>query len=117
MPVTLNQDGYADVIVGAHLYDDDQPDEGGLFVYMGSSNGLDAQPYWEAFGDKAEAWLGYDVASAGDFNLDGCMDVIAGSPQYRYSEDIIGRAFGYPGVTTFPNLPVIVFLPINISNP
>ena len=36
----VNGDGYTDVIVGAHLYDDGQTDEGRVFVYHGSASGL-----------------------------------------------------------------------------
>ena len=36
----VNGDGYADVIVGAHVYDNGQADEGRAFVYHGSAGGL-----------------------------------------------------------------------------
>jgi hypothetical protein len=35
-----NGDGYADIIVGAFLYDNGEPDEGRAFAYYGSSSGL-----------------------------------------------------------------------------
>lgn len=33
----INGDGYSDVIVGAHLYDNGQTDEGAAFVYLGNA--------------------------------------------------------------------------------
>ncbi len=42
---TYHGDGYADVIVGACLYDNGQTDEGGAFVYYGNAgDGLDLLP-------------------------------------------------------------------------
>ena len=36
----VNGDGYADVIVVAHYYDNGEQDEGRVFVYHGSATGL-----------------------------------------------------------------------------
>ena len=36
----VNGDGYADVIVGAFLYDAGQSDEGAAFVFLGSGSGI-----------------------------------------------------------------------------
>lgn len=33
----VNGDGYSDIIIGAHLYDNGQSNEGRVFVYHGSS--------------------------------------------------------------------------------
>jgi hypothetical protein len=44
----VNGDGYADVVVGADLYDNGQNDEGRAFVYHGSPGGLSATPDWTA---------------------------------------------------------------------
>jgi hypothetical protein len=38
----VNGDGFADVIVGAHMYDNGQEDEGRAYVYHGSASGLPA---------------------------------------------------------------------------
>jgi hypothetical protein len=94
----VNQDGYADVIVGAPHFSDDQPDEGGVAVYLGGLNGLSASPSWMGFGNKNDTWFGFAAASAGDVNRDGHSDVIVGAPQYRWNELIMGRAFAYYGL-------------------
>ena len=59
----VNGDGYADVIVGALLFDNGQTDEGGAFVYHGSPRPR-ADPAWTAEGDQAGA-------AFGDFGRDG----------------------------------------------
>ncbi|MFC1996547.1 integrin alpha [Chloroflexota bacterium] len=96
----VNLDGFADVLIGAHLYGEngtlDQPDEGAVFLYTGGPNGLTLTPRWSAYGNKAEAWFGFSAAPAGDVNGDGSIDLIVGAPNYRYDQKIImGRAFVY----------------------
>jgi hypothetical protein len=101
----VNQDGYDDVIVGAYKYRSDQPEEGGAFVYLGAPAGL--QPYygWWAVGDKADAWFGYAVATAGDVDGNGSADVLVGAPNYRIDKDLVGRAYLYLGEASEGPLP------------
>ncbi len=95
----VNGDGYDDVIVGARTYDAGQTDEGRAFVYLGSQNGLVSIAAWTAESDQADAWFGIAVASAGDVNADGYLDVIIGASQYdatMFNEND-GAAFVYLG--------------------
>jgi hypothetical protein len=78
----VNGDGYADVIVGAPFYDNDEEDEGRAFVYHGSAGGLGATAAWTEEADQAGAWFGWSVGTAGDVNGDGYADVILGAPGY-----------------------------------
>ena len=92
----VNGDGYADVIVGAPLYDNQGfPDEGRAFVYTGSASGLSANPVWAADSNKTKAQFGYAVGSAGDVNGDGLSDVIVGAPFFD-----AGRVSVYHGSPT-----------------
>ncbi len=96
----VNGDGYSDVIVGAHNYDNGLTYEGRAFVYHGSSTGLNAYPSWTAESNQAQTGFGYSVASAGDVNGDGYSDVIVGAPWYDNSESNEGRVFVYHGSST-----------------
>ncbi len=107
----VNGDGYGDVIVGAPLYNDDQPDEGAAFVYCGLAAGLWPHAQWQAYGDKAETDFGRAAGTAGDVNHDGYSDLVVGAPLYKHSERIVaGRAFAYHGAEAA--LFVHVYLPL-----
>jgi hypothetical protein len=93
----VNEDGYADVIVGAYQFTNGQPVEGRAFLYLGSALGLSSSPSWTAEADEAEAFFGYSVASAGDVNGDGYDDVVVGAPQYGRFDYTLGRAYVYFG--------------------
>jgi hypothetical protein len=80
----VNGDGYADVIVGAVLYDAGQGlGEGAAFVFHGSASGIaSGNPATSAAQIEAAqggAFLGSSVAGAGDVNGDGYADVIVGA--------------------------------------
>jgi hypothetical protein len=93
----VNGDGYADVIVGARGYDNEDTDEGRVYVYQGSPTGLSSSPSWTAEGNQANAYFGLSVSTAGDVNGDGFADVIAGAPNYDDSETDEGRVYVYHG--------------------
>ncbi len=83
----INNDGYSDIIVGAHR--DDvlnivtnklMKDAGSVYVYSGNpaDNYIELRSFHgEAVGDN----LGFNVANAGDTNNDGNADVIYGVPK------------------------------------
>src|SRR5262245_1217833 len=96
----VNGDGFDDVIVGAQQYDNGETDEGGAFVFMGSSTGLSSSPIWVTEGNQADAWYGHWVASAGDVNGDSYGDVIVGAPKFTNGEAAEGRAYVYLGSST-----------------
>ncbi len=93
----VNGDGYADVVVGAHLYDNGQANEGRAFVYHGSPAGLLASPAWTGESNQASADLGYSVAAAGDVNGDGYADAIVAAYRYDNGQTDEGHAFTYHG--------------------
>jgi hypothetical protein len=86
----VNGDGYDDVIVGAHYYNNGEFQEGRAFVYHGSEDGLSTTPNWTAESNQAFAYFGHSVGTAGDVNGDGYDDVIVGAY-------LAGRAFVYHG--------------------
>ena len=93
----VNGDGFADVIIGAINYDNDQVDEGRAFVYHGSATGLAPTPAWTAESDQFNSHYGYSVASAGDVNGDGFSEVIVGAYVYDNGQTNEGRAYLYRG--------------------
>ncbi len=93
----LNQDGYAELVIGAYRYTDDQSEEGCVLVYPGGPAGPAVSPQWMAAGNKAETEFGYTVSGAGDTNGDGYDDFAAGAPAYRQNLTILGRAYLFEG--------------------
>jgi hypothetical protein len=93
----VNGDGYSDVIVGAHYYDNGQSEEGMAFVYHGSPSGLSIPVSWTADGYQGGSQLGISVSTAGDVNGDGYSDVIIGANTYDNGETDEGRAYVFLG--------------------
>lgn len=93
----VNRDGYADVVVGAHFYDSGETNEGRVFVYLGSPNGLAKTPVWTAESNQVGANFGKSVACAGDVNKDGYADILVGAPNFDNGQNNEGRAFLFLG--------------------
>ncbi|MCZ7582581.1 MAG: integrin alpha [Deltaproteobacteria bacterium] len=93
----VNGDGYDDVIVGAHTYDNGQNDEGRAYVFLGQSSGVQSSPIWTGESDQADAQFGISVSGAGDVNGDGYDDVIVGASLYDNSTNNEGRAYVFLG--------------------
>ncbi|MEI6765933.1 MAG: FG-GAP-like repeat-containing protein [Bacteroidota bacterium] len=98
----MNGDGYADVIVGADLYDNGQTDEGKAYLYNGSSTGLSTSPSWTYEANAAGSYLGAAVACAADVNGDGYSDILIGASRFTNGETGEGRAFLFFGSSTGP---------------
>jgi hypothetical protein len=93
----VNGDGFADVIVGASLYNNGQSDEGAAFVYFGGAGAFNTTADALLESDQVDAYLGHSVASAGDVNGDGFADVIVGAYRYDNGQTDEGAAFVYLG--------------------
>lgn len=78
----INGDGYDDVVVGAAGYDNGQTDEGAVFVYYGSSRGINPTTYTLLEGNVANRQFGTAVSGGGDVNDDGFDDIVVGIPAY-----------------------------------
>jgi hypothetical protein len=93
----VNDDGFADIIVGASLYDGDLEDEGAAFVYHGSASGLPSSPSWVEPGGQTSSFFGSAVAGAGDVDGDGYDDAIVGAYLYNENGSNFGRAVVHHG--------------------
>jgi len=96
----VNGDGYADVIVGANKYDDGENNEGAVFIYHGSSNGISSSAAQILQPDQAGASMGDSVSGAGDVNNDGFADVIVGGSLYDNGQSNEGAAWVHLGSAT-----------------
>lgn len=93
----INNDGYDDIIVGAHQYDNGQTDEGRVYIYTGSVTGINPLAASILESDQSMANLGYTVSSAGDINGDGFDDVLAGAYRFDNGETNEGRCYVWQG--------------------
>ena len=84
-------------MIGSHFYDNGETNEGRIFVYLGSPNGLAKEPVWTAESNQVGANFGKSVACAGDVNKDGYSDILVGAPNYDNGQNNEGRAFLFLG--------------------
>ena len=100
----VNGDGFHDLLVGANTFDDGETDEGGAFLYLGSSVGLELEAAWTAESDSADAEFGYAASAAGDVNGDGFDDVVIGAPRFDSGNPTTaeGRAYLFLGSAVGP---------------
>ncbi|GMU87432.1 MAG: hypothetical protein AMXMBFR48_26730 [Ignavibacteriales bacterium] len=90
----VNGDGFSDVIVGEHYFNNA---EGRVFAYHGSAGGLNGNPNWIVLSSQGYSYFGQSVSTAGDVNGDGYSDVIIGAPEFDNGQAEEGRAFVYHG--------------------
>jgi hypothetical protein len=95
----VNGDGYADLAIGAYLYDGGQVDEGRAYLFLGSPSGPSVTPSWIFEADQAGAHLGVGISGAGDVDGDGYGDLAVGAPYFTNGagQDREGRAWLFRG--------------------
>jgi hypothetical protein len=91
----VNDDSYADVIVGALLEIGGVGDAGKAYVFSGNGGGL----LYSLESPNAEAggYFGFSVSGAGDLNSDGHTEVIVGAPLEDSGATDAGRAYLFSG--------------------
>ncbi len=93
----VDDDGFADIIIGAPGYSNMQDHEGRALVFLGSPFGPPAGPSWAVESDVEFSSFGASVAPAGDVNGDGYADIVVGAPDYNDGTNTGGRAYVYLG--------------------
>ncbi|MCK6620086.1 MAG: FG-GAP repeat protein [Calditrichaceae bacterium] len=104
----VNNDGFADVIIGAYLYDAGGFDAGRAYLYFGGAN-MDNIPDLIFDGEAIFDYFGYSVSSAGDVNNDGFADVIIGAHSNDAGGSDAGRAYLYFGGASMDNIADLIF--------
>ncbi len=92
----VNEDGYADVIVGAPGNDAGGSNTGRAYIYFGGA-GMDNIADLIMTGAAAGDVFGYSVSTAGDVNGDSFDDVIVSAYQNDHGGLDAGRAYIYYG--------------------
>ncbi|MFV2056813.1 MAG: tandem-95 repeat protein [Thiohalomonadales bacterium] len=95
----VNGDGLDDVAIAAPKYSDPEIDEGAVFVFLNSKDGLlsTTTAEWIVQSDQAGALFGSSVSGVGDLNGDTFMDIIVGSPNYSKIDPANPGAIGQEG--------------------
>ena len=91
----INGDEFDDILLGAHYYDDDQLDEGGVFIYNGSPEGIDLTSLFILQNNSDTAHYGVSVCDLGDINFDGVDDIAVGAEWFYTEIPYSGAAFLY----------------------
>lgn len=78
----VNQDGYDDVLIGANHYSNGETNEGMVFLFGGSANGLGSDPIWSFESNQTGAQAGYSLAGLGDISGDSIDDFAVATPTF-----------------------------------
>ncbi len=92
----LNDDGFADLLVGCQMIDDQYEAEGKAYVYYGSAVGFSDSPNTIIDNPHPEYNVRFGAAVMGirDFNLDGFDDIAIGCPYGNFAAIYYGSAEG-----------------------
>jgi MYXO-CTERM domain-containing protein len=98
----VNGDGYDDIVVGALQDSTAAYRAGAVYLYLGSSAGVDASTEHEITASDADSTdqFGELVSGAGDVNGDGYADIIVGADQDDDAGTSSGAAYLYFGSST-----------------
>ncbi len=96
----VDNDGFADVVVGAPTHDVTVSNEGRVYLFLGGSGGLTTSAAKVISGGQSDADFGATVAGAGDIDNDGPGELVVGAPRYDNGQADEGAAFAYKGVSS-----------------
>ncbi|NND72737.1 MAG: T9SS type A sorting domain-containing protein [Rhodothermales bacterium] len=95
----INNDGHAELIVGAFFEESDSsPFAAGMaYIFDGQSGSVLHE--LSSFNETSDGFFGGYVASAGDVNNDGVLDVLVGARGENSSEAGSGRVYVFDGMS------------------
>ena len=98
----VNGDGYADLLLGAPLWDGGEIDGGAVFLFFGAALLPASAPDWTVEGEQAGAELGARGAGGGDLNGDGYGDLVVTAQEWDQTCTDEGAALVFLGGPTGP---------------
>lgn len=102
----VNDDGHSDFAVGAPNYSFGGQNRGRVYVFFGGP-GLDATPDAVIESPSTTSQFGFSISAAGDFNGDGCDDLIVGAPYGDVNGVDAGEAYVCFGASSLGQLIVV----------
>jgi signal transduction histidine kinase len=96
----LNGDGHLDLLIGAPYHQNTHPDEGRVYVYLGTAHGPERVPSWTVDGGRGGARYGWALCGGVDLNRDGLSDFAIGGPFFSCVKKSEGRVDVYYGSKT-----------------
>jgi hypothetical protein len=112
----INSDHLSDVVISAMLYSNGQYEEGAVFIFYGKPGSISTIPATIIESNQTISAFGHSVASAGDVNGDGFIDIIVGAPAYKDAQSIGGAVFLYFGSPTGINISTPLIFKDNPDN-
>ncbi len=91
----MNHDGYADIIVSEPDHSNTYNKAGRVFVFTGSSSGMNNTPYWTDEGTSNNERLGMWVSDAGSILGGTISRIVIGTPDYDNGQTNEGQVEMY----------------------
>jgi len=93
----VNGDGFSDIAISSRGFDNGETDEGRVYVFYGSSEGLSTTADWMAESNQADSMFSSWLNSLGDVNGDGFDELVVNAYNYNNGQTNEGAVFVWYG--------------------